>query len=66
MYDKEALTRHAPAQPRGNSRYRENCSGYVYQRIFEHLRPRVFTDPWWAVVPRLRFHSWRRDVAERK
>jgi len=31
--------------PWGNSRYRGNCSGYVYKRIFEHLRPRVFTDP---------------------
>ena len=31
--------------PWGNSRYRGNCSGYVYKRIFKHLRPRVFTDP---------------------
>jgi len=31
--------------PWGNSRYRGNCSGYVYKRIFEYLRPRVFTDP---------------------
>jgi hypothetical protein len=31
--------------PWGNSRYRGNCSGHVYKRIFEHLRPRVFTDP---------------------
>jgi hypothetical protein len=31
--------------PWGNSQYRGNCSGYVYKRIFEHLRPRVFTDP---------------------
>ena len=31
--------------PWGNSRYRGNCSGYVYKRVFEHLRPRVFTDP---------------------
>jgi hypothetical protein len=31
--------------PWGKSRYRGNCSGYVYKRIFEHIRPRVFTDP---------------------
>ena len=31
--------------PWGNSRYRGNCSGHVYKRVFEHLRPRVFTDP---------------------
>jgi hypothetical protein len=31
--------------PWGNARYRENCSGYVYKRLFEWLRPRVFTDP---------------------
>jgi len=29
----------------GNARYRGNCSGHVYKRIFEYLRPRVFTDP---------------------
>lgn len=31
--------------PWGDARYRGNCSGYVYQRLFEWLRPRVFTDP---------------------
>ena len=31
--------------PWGNARYRGNCSGHVYKRIFEYLRPRVFTDP---------------------
>jgi hypothetical protein len=31
--------------PWGNGRYRGNCSGYVYQRLFEQFRPRVFTDP---------------------
>ena len=31
--------------PWGNAGYRGNCSGYVYQRIFQWLRPRVFTDP---------------------
>jgi hypothetical protein len=31
--------------PWGNSQYRGNCSGYVYKRTFEHLRPRVFADP---------------------
>lgn len=29
----------------GNAGYRGNCSGYVYQKIFQWLRPRVFTDP---------------------
>jgi hypothetical protein len=31
--------------PWGNARYRGNCSGYVYKRILEWSRPRVFTDP---------------------
>ena len=31
--------------PWGRAGYRGNCSGYVYQRIFQWLRPRVFTDP---------------------
>ena len=31
--------------PWGNARYRGNCSGHVYKRIFECLQPRVFTDP---------------------
>jgi hypothetical protein len=31
--------------PWGDPRYRGNCSGYVYWEIFEHLHPRVFTDP---------------------
>jgi len=31
--------------PWGNARYRGSCSGHVYQRIFECLEPRVFTDP---------------------
>lgn len=31
--------------PWGNAGYRGNCSGYVYKRIFEYLRPQVFTDP---------------------
>jgi hypothetical protein len=29
----------------GDPGYRGNCSGYVYQDIFERLHPRVFTDP---------------------
>ena len=29
----------------GNAGYRGNCSGYVYQRLFQWLMPRVFTDP---------------------
>lgn len=31
--------------PWGNAWYRGNCSGWVYKRIFECLRPLVFTDP---------------------
>ncbi len=31
--------------PWGHAGYRGNCSGYVYQRIFQWLRPRVFIDP---------------------
>jgi hypothetical protein len=31
--------------PWGDSRYRGNCSGYIYKGVFEQLRPRVFTDP---------------------
>jgi hypothetical protein len=31
--------------PWGNARYPGNCSGYVYQTLFKHLKPRVFTDP---------------------
>lgn len=29
----------------GRADYRGNCSGHVYRRIFEALRPAVFTDP---------------------
>jgi hypothetical protein len=55
MNEKRDLPRNTPAHgsilsfpdrgPWGNSRYRGNCSGHVYKRIFEHLHPRVFTDP---------------------
>jgi hypothetical protein len=31
--------------PWGDARYPGNCSGYVYQTLFKHLRPRIFTDP---------------------
>lgn len=31
--------------PWGQPGYRGNCSGHVYRRIFEALRPAVFTDP---------------------
>lgn len=31
--------------PWGQAGYRGNCSGYVYQRIFQWLQPSVFTDP---------------------
>ena len=31
--------------PWGNARYRGNCSGHVYRRLFEMLQPQVFTDP---------------------
>jgi hypothetical protein len=31
--------------PWGQPGYRGNCSGHVYRRIFEALRPGVFTDP---------------------
>lgn len=29
----------------GDSRWRGNCSGFVYQSLFEQLQPKVFTDP---------------------
>lgn len=29
----------------GRADYRGNCSGHVYRRIFEALRPAVFTEP---------------------
>jgi hypothetical protein len=31
--------------PWGRANYLGNCSGHVYRRIFEALRPAVFTDP---------------------
>ena len=31
--------------PWGNARYRGNCSGYVYQDLFQRLQPRDFVDP---------------------
>lgn len=31
--------------PWGKATYRGNCSGHVYRRLFEVLRPQVFTDP---------------------
>lgn len=29
----------------GDSRWRGNCSGFVYKALFEQLRPKVFVDP---------------------
>lgn len=29
----------------GDACYPGNCSGYIYQTLFKHLQPRVFTDP---------------------
>lgn len=29
----------------GNAKWRGNCSGHVYKKLFEQLRPKVFVDP---------------------
>lgn len=31
--------------PWGDARYRGNCSGYVYRRLYEHLQPGFVIDP---------------------
>lgn len=42
---KSSIISHPERGPWGSSKWRGNCSGYVYMDVFKQLKPHVFIDP---------------------